>query len=110
MSAEQKTILFLVEGEPEHSFLTLRIIKKYQTFFPNTLFDVVSMGPKSQLLSPQTLVTNLLRLRDPNVIIFLIPDYHPISCYNYDHTNLETFRESIYKFLDRINISNPIIR
>lgn len=108
MTTRRKTIRILVEGEPEKTFLEERITKRYKFCFPNINFEVISEGIKSKLLSDQIIFNNFKRLSDPNIICFLLPDFHPTTTNNLDHTNLITLREDIYNIIERIEPAHNI--
>ena len=108
MAITRKTIRILVEGEPEKTFLLERIIKKYKFCFPNIHFEVINLGPKSILLSDEIIFRNFLMLDDPNIICIFLPDFHPITCHNLDHTDLNSLRNDIYNLIERIQPAHNI--
>lgn len=108
MATSRITIRILVEGEPEKTFLEERIIKKYSYCFPNIGFEVLQIGIKSILLSDQVLFRNFLMLEDPNIICFFLPDFHPITCHNLNHTDLNSLRNDIYNIIERIQQAHSI--
>jgi hypothetical protein len=105
VSSEHKIIRILLEGEPEYTFIKERIIEKYKFCFPNVDFKVLRIGTKSELLSEQILFENYLRLCDKNMICIFLPDFHPVSSHNYDHSSIETLRSDIYSVIDRLDSS-----
>ena len=102
MSNVRKTIRILVEGEPEKTFLLERIINRYNFCFLNVNFEIIKVGPKSKLLSDETLFNNFKKLHDPNIICIFMPDFHPTTSRNLNHTNLNTLRNDIYNIIERI--------
>ena len=108
MATVRKTIRILVEGEPENTFLYERVINKYHFCFPNINFEVNKEGSKSRLLSEKVLFENYIKLHDPNIICIFLPDYHPTTSYNLDHTSLTTLRSDIYNKIERIESAHNI--
>lgn len=108
MTINRKTIRILVEGEPEKTFLLERIIKKYKFCFPDIDFEVIKVGRKSILLGDEIIFRNFQMLHDPNIICFLLPDFHPITCHNLDHTDLNSLRNNIYNIIERIQPAHNI--
>ena len=108
MATTMKTIRILIEGEPEKTFLEMRIIKKYKFCFPNIDFEIIKIGSKSILLSDKILFRNYQMLHDPNIICFFLPDYHPITNHNLNHTDIDSFRNDIYHIIERIQPAHNI--
>ena len=104
----RKTIRILLEGEPESTILQERIIKKYKIYFPNINFEVIKEGSKFKLLSEETLFKNYIKLLDPNIVCIFLPDYHPTTSYNLDHTNINTLRRDLYNKIERIESAHNI--
>lgn len=108
MATVRKTIRILVEGEPENTFLLKRIINRYDFCFPNINFEVIKIGSKSKLLSDETLFNNFKKLHDPYIISIFLPDYHPTTSHNLNHTDLNTLRNDIYNIIERIEPAHNI--
>lgn len=47
-------------------------------------------------------------LNDPNIICIFIPDFHPTTSHNLDHTDLNTLRNDIYKKIEKIKLAHNI--
>ncbi len=108
MATVRRTIRILVEGEPEKTFLLRRIINKYKFCFPYINFDVIKEGSKSKLLSVGTLLNNFKKLHDPNIICIFMPDFHPTTSHNLNHTDLNTLRNEIYNIIERFEPAHII--
>ena len=108
MVLARKTIRILLEGEPEYTILQERIINKYKKYFPDINFEVIKEGSKFNLLSEQILFRNYKKLHDPNIICIFLPDYHPTTSNNLDHTDIHTLRRDIYNKIERIDNAHNI--
>ena len=59
-------------------------------------------------MSEETLFKNYKKLHDSNIICIFIPDFHPTTSHNLNHTDLNTLRNDIYNIIERIEPAHDI--